>query len=157
MEDRPVVEQLEPLAFLLGTWRGSGRGVYPTIEDFVYEEEAVFTHTGRPFLVYLQKTWHPDDGRPMHAESGIVRMLPDGRVEMVISHAFGIAEISEGTLTGSTLEVTSSSLASTATAKTVEAVSRRMEVSGDEQQYSIDMAFGGHPLQGHLEAVLRRS
>ena len=156
MEADPVVEQLKPLEFLLGTWRGSGTGAYPTIEGFAYEEEATFTHTGRPFLVYLQKTWDPATHRPMHSETGFLRMLDDGRVEAVISHAFGIAEVSEGVVDATTLETTSRSLSSTGTAKTVEIVSRRIEVSGDELHYAIGMAFGGHPLQGHLEATLHR-
>lgn len=156
MDAEPVVEQLEPLAFLLGTWRGSGKGHYPTIDDFAYEEEATFTHTGRPFLVYLQKTWDPETHRPMHSETGFLRMLPDGRVEAVISHAFGIAEVSEGTVDGGAIETTSHSLSSTGTAKSVEVVSRRMEVTDDELHYEIGMAFGGHPLQGHLQATLKR-
>lgn len=157
MDAEPVAEQLEPLAFLLGTWRGSGRGMYPTIDGFSYEEEATFTHTGRPFLVYLQKTWDPATGGRMHSETGFLRMLGDGRVEAIISHAFGIAEVSEGTVDGTTLETTSRSLTSTGTAKTVEVVARRMQVAGDELRYEVGMAFGGHPLQGHLEAVLRRT
>lgn len=152
----PVVEQLEPLAFLLGTWHGAGTGHYPTIDDFSYAEEATFTHTGRPFLVYLQRTWDPTTRRPMHSETGFLRMLDDGRVEAVISHAFGIAEVSEGTVDATILATTSTSLISTGTAKTVEVVSRRMEGAGDELRYTIGMAFGGHPLQGHLEATLRR-
>ena len=156
MEEEPVVEQLQPLAFLLGTWRGSGKGAYPTIEDFSYEEEATFTHTGRSFLVYLQKTWDPATRRPMHSETGFLRMLEDGRVEAVISHAFGIAEVSEGVVDANALETTSRSLTSTGTAKSVEVVSRRIEVSGDELHYAVGMAFGGHTLQGHLEATLHR-
>ena len=157
MDAEPVVEQLKPLAFLLGTWRGSGRGAYPTIENFSYEEEATFTHTGRPFLVYLQKTWDPATHRPMHSETGFLRMLADGRVEAVISHAFGIAEVSEGVVNEATMETTSRSLTSSGTAKTVEVLSRRIEVTGDELRYTIGMAFGGHPLQGHLEATLHRA
>lgn len=149
-----LVDQLKPLAFLLGTWRGSGSGVYPTVDDFTYEEEAVFTHTGRPFLVYLQKTWDPDSGRPMHSETGIFRALEGGRIELVMSHAFGIAEVAEGAVSGSTLETSSTALVSTGTAKTVEAVARRMELVDGELRYTIQMAFGGHPLQGHLEATL---
>ncbi|MFP5351307.1 MAG: FABP family protein [Actinomycetota bacterium] len=154
--DPAPVEQLEPLAFLLGTWRGSGRGIYPTIDAFGYEEEARFTHTGRPFLVYSSKTWHPDDGRPMHAESGFIRISGEARIEMVIAHAFGITEIGEGHVDGTSLEVTSTALASSSTAKTVDAISRTLLVDAEVLSYEIGMSFGGHELQNHLKARLEK-
>ena len=43
---------LEALAPLLGTWAGRGAGEYPTIQPFEYFEEVVFSHVGKPFLVY---------------------------------------------------------------------------------------------------------
>jgi hypothetical protein len=43
---------LNPLAWMVGTWRGKGRGDYPTIESFEYAHEVVFNHDGRPFLNY---------------------------------------------------------------------------------------------------------
>jgi hypothetical protein len=39
-------ERLEPLSFLVGTWRGLGVVGYPTIEDGRYEQEVVFAHDG---------------------------------------------------------------------------------------------------------------
>ena len=66
MNDAAQHPAVEPLSFLLGRWRGEGKGEYPTIEPFVYGEEIEFSHTGRPFLIYVQKTWNPIDGYPMH-------------------------------------------------------------------------------------------
>jgi hypothetical protein len=34
-----VHKGIEPISYLLGTWRGEGKGRYPTIEDFSYGEE----------------------------------------------------------------------------------------------------------------------
>ena len=145
------------MAFLLGTWRGSGRGLYPTIADFTYEEESVFSHTGRPFLVYSQRTWNPETAAPMHSESGFLRALPDNRAEIVISHAFGIAEIGEGHVEGTVLEISSTAMAKTASAKNVEAVRRRFELAEGSLRYTIGMRFGGHRLQDHLFAELRKT
>ena len=42
---------LNPLAWLVGTWRGKGRGEYESIEPFEFAHEVVFSHDGRPFLI----------------------------------------------------------------------------------------------------------
>ncbi|MFP3914813.1 MAG: heme-binding beta-barrel domain-containing protein, partial [Actinomycetota bacterium] len=38
---------------LAGTWQGGGKGTYPTIEGFTYEEEVVLTRLpAKPILAY---------------------------------------------------------------------------------------------------------
>ena len=147
---------LEPVQFLLGTWTGSGTGAYPTIDDFAYREEVTFSHYGRPLLAYAQETWTPEEGAPMHREVGFWRPQRDGRMEVVLAHPFGVTEILEGELIERTIELKSTALASTSSAKTIGAVTRTYTCTGDTLRYEIEMAAAGQPLQYHLRAELHR-
>ncbi|MBO0864254.1 MAG: FABP family protein [Mycobacterium sp.] len=151
---------LEALAPLLGTWAGRGSGEYPTIEPFGYLEEVVFSHVGKPFLVYGQKTKAATDGKPLHAETGYLRVPQPGHVELVLAHPSGITEIEVGTYTTTDnrieLEMTASSIGLTPTAKEVTALGRSFRIDGDELSYSVQMGAVGQPMQHHLSAVLHR-
>lgn len=147
---------LEPLAFLLGTWKGEGRGEYPTIDAFGYGEEVEFSHTGKAFLTYRQRTWALDDGRALHAETGYWRPTPRGGVEVVLAHPTGIVEIEIGAVVGHRVELISHTIASSPTAKEVTRLERRIHVAGDAMTYELRMAAVGQPAVRHLEAELRR-
>ena len=148
------------LAPLLGVWAGQGMGEYPTIAPFDYLEEVTFGHVGKPFLSYAQKTKACDDGRPMHAETGFLRVPSPGRVELVLAHPTGITEIDEGTLTvaGDTIvmDLAATTIGRTASAKEVTALGRSIRVDGDELVYTVRMGAVGQPLQDHLTATLHR-
>lgn len=153
--DKPLNPALEPLAFLIGVWRGEGRGFYPTIEDFTYSEESRFWSSGRAVLHYEQRTSRPGDGAPLHCESGYLR-LEGGRVELILAHPLGIIEIEEGTLDGTRLELASTSVAVSSTAIPVQRLARVLEVDGDRLTYRLSMEAVGQPLGAHLEAELTR-
>ena len=144
------------LAFLLGTWRGAGRGDYPTIDAFSYNEEVTFGHVGKPFLAYGQKTRDASTGAPLHAEVGYVRPVGPDRVELVLAQPSGVAEVDEGPIEGQRLVLESRTVALTSTAKSVTAVRREIQVADDVLRYTVDMAAVGHDLQFHIEAELHR-
>ncbi|WP_167476880.1 peroxynitrite isomerase [Nocardia arthritidis] len=152
---------IAPLAPLLGTWRGDGQGEYPTIQPFGYLEEVRFGHLGRPFLTYRQRTRAADDGRPLHAETGYLRCPSPDRVELILAHPTGITEICEGSLTfedgALRMELDSTSIGRSSTAKLVTALGRSIRQTGDTIDYTLRMAAVGEPMQHHLAASLKRA
>jgi hypothetical protein len=147
---------LEPLAFLLGTWRGEGHGGYPTIDAFGYGVEVEFSHTGKEFLAYRQRSWALDDGRSLHAETGYWRPTPKGGVEVVLAHPTGIVEIEIGVVTGRRVELISHAIAGSPTAEEVSRLERRIHVVDDTMTYELRMAAVGQAVVRHLKAELRR-
>lgn len=148
------------LAALLGTWAGTGGGEYPTIDSFEYTEEVTFGHVGKPFLAYGQRTRARDDGRPLHAETGYLRVPGPGRLEWVLAHPTGITEVLQGTVAtvdgGLELDLATTAVGRTDSAKDVEALTRWFRIQGDTLSYSVRMAAAGQPLRHHLSAVLHR-
>lgn len=148
------------LAPLIGTWVGEGNGEYPTIEPFSYVEEVTIGHVGKPFLTYAQRTRSPDTGAPMHAEVGYFRTPGPDRVEFVVAHPTGIAEVEEGKLSATgnalVLEMNSTNIGLTASAKDVKVLSRAFRVDGDDLTYTVRMGAVGHVVQHHLSTRLRR-
>jgi hypothetical protein len=159
--DLDLHPDLIALAPLLGTWEGRGSGAYPTIDDFEYLESVSFGHVGKAFITYSQRTRRPDTGAPMHAEAGYVRLPARGRIEIVMAQPTGLAEIYEGAIVvdGATIviDVRSTSIGATSTAKEVTITERTFSLSGDALGYTFRMAAVGEPLQHHLSAHLRRT
>lgn len=157
----PLHAELKPLADLVGTWVGEGEGEYPTITSFRYREEVVFGHVGKPFLTYRQSTVNQGTGEPAHSEVGYLRAVGDGRVELVLAHPTGVAELAEGTIEvldeGVRLHLRSTGVSHTTTAKEVRRIERRIEVAGPVLRYDVAMAAVGHPHQRHLTGELHRA
>ena len=166
---------LVPLAWLLGTWHGNGRGEYPTIEPFTYEQDVAFAHDGRPFLHYFSRAWITDDEgsriRPGALETGFLRPAAtqsdeaqsdeaqsdeDRGVELILAHPTGYAEIWYGTIEGPRLTLTTDIVARTHTAKEYTAGQRMYGLVEGDLMYALDMAAQGQHLQSHLWGQLKR-
>ena len=156
----PPHEAVKPLTFLLGRWRGTGEGSYPTIDDFSYIEEITFGHVGKPFLAYGQKTRDASTDAPLHAESGYWRPGLGSVIEVVLAHPTGLLESLSGTFTpsptGGVFELRCPAVLTTASAVEVTATERRITIDGDRLTYDLAMAAVGQPLTHHLSAELAR-
>jgi THAP4-like, heme-binding beta-barrel domain len=102
-----------------------------------------------------------DTGLPAHAEAGYLRGTGGNRVELVLAHPTGIAELAEGevaaTAGGLALRLASVAVTRTTSAKEVTRVDRTITVEGDVLRYELSMAAVGQPHQHHLAAELQRT
>ncbi len=151
---------LNPLAWLVGTWRGKGRGEYPNIEAFEFAQEVVFNHDGRPLLSYYSRSWILDAQgeiiRPGGSETGFWRIKPNNVLEVVISHSTGISEGWVGTFDGAKIQLVMDQGYSAPTAKIVTAGVRLYGLVAGELFYAYDMAAEGQELQAHIWSSLER-
>ena len=152
---------LNPLAWLVGTWRGNGRGEYPTIPSFNFSHEVVFNHDGRPFLNYFSRSWILDDDgeiiRPGASEAGFWRIKQNNVLEVVISHNTGITEGWVGHFDGPKIQLVLDQPYSAPTAKIVTEGVRLYGLVEGELFFAYDMATAGQELQAHIWSTLPRS
>lgn len=152
---------LQHLEFLVGEWQGLGVVGYPGIQESRFEQEVSFSHDGRPFLAYISKTWLIDDDakrlHPSGTETGFWRPGAKERdVEVLITHATGIVEVSVGEVVFHRIDLASDAVVRTATAKPVTALKRLYGLVDGDLAYAIDMATADQPLQAHASAKLTR-
>ena len=154
-----LLPEVEPLRFLLGEWRGTGVGEYPTFDSFAYEEELEFGNVGKPYLTYRQRTWvvRGDDRVPSHMEFAFWRPRPGGVVEVISAHPNGVAEIEVGSVEGSRVALRSHTLVTSPSAKDVVRLTRDFVVDGDVLTYDVRMEAVGQVLGPHVRAELRRN
>ena len=159
-----IPEGLDPavnrLAWLVGRWEGTGKGVYPGTDEFDFGQQVDFAHNGGNYLHYLSQTFETDaDGkavRPLTMETGFWRPQPDGTLEVVMSHPEGYTEIWYGKINGAQIELSTDAVVRTATAEDYAAGQRLYgNVEGD-LLWTLDKAANGLPLQSNLWARLVR-
>ena len=151
---------LMPLAWLVGTWRGKGRGEYPNVPGFQYAQEVAFNHDGRPFLNYFSRSWIIDENdeivRPAASEVGFWRIKENNVLEVILAHNTGIAEGWVGLVQGAKIQLAMDQGYSAPSAKIVTAGSRLYGLVEGELFTSYDMAAQGQTLQAHLWSSLER-
>lgn len=144
------------LSFLIGTWRGQGEGGFPSAEDFAYTEEMTFTDAGEGVIVYREQAWDAE-GEPIHSETGYLRALDDGSVDLALAYPFGVSEVMEGLVEGTKLTLASTSVGVTTHGEPVTGLTRVMEVDRGALEYETLMATPMQTMARHLKGTLSRS
>ena len=151
---------LNPLAWLVGTWRGKGRGEYPGVAPFQFAQEVSFNHDGRPFLNYFSRSWILDENneiiRPAGSEVGFWRPKENNVLEVLLAHNTGIVEGWLGVMDGPKIQLAMDQGYSSPTAKIVTAGSRLYGLVEGELFFAYDMAAEGQTLQSHPWSSLER-
>jgi hypothetical protein len=159
MADPALHPLCEPVAFLLGEWRGEGRGGYPGMTAFAYREEMRVWHTGKAYLAFEQRTWQTDGekaGREIHGELGYLRCLEGAGLELMVAMAPGHAEVSIGSVEGSRITLVSVGVVDAPSGSRVSAVKRTWWLEDDVLRYDLEMSARDQPMTWHLGAELRR-
>ena len=159
MADPALHPLCEPVAFLLGEWRGEGRGGYPGMTAFAYREEMRVWHTGKAYLAFEQRTWQTDGekaGREIHGELGYLRCLEGAGLELMVAMAPGHAEVSIGSVEGSRITLESVGVVDAPSGSGVSAVERTWWLEDDVLRYDLEMSARDQPMTWHLGAELRR-
>ncbi|KAI3675632.1 hypothetical protein L1987_85223 [Smallanthus sonchifolius] len=147
---------IEPLSYLIGTWRGQGEGGFPTISSFAYGEELNFTHPGnKPVIAYSQKTWKLNSGEPMHAESGYWRPKPLLRLSVRRAPVLLKFRSKIGTYDAEKKVVKLQSEL-VGNASKVKEITRVFTLVDEELSYVVEMATNLTDLQPHLKAYLKK-
>ena len=153
---------MNALTRLVGRWSGEAHGHFPTIEPFRYRETLTIEQRDEDSLFYVQKAVRamPSGAWAVsHWESGFIRLLDDGTLDLVSAQSGGRTEVLRGTVEvfGSQLVI---EFVSTAIANDprLTCSSRRWELDGDTLRYSMAMSTTSvAALTPHLTAVLVRN
>lgn len=156
---------MQRLGVLHGCWKGNGKGQYPTIDPFEYQENLCFEFDASyPLIHYDQKTVLLPTMEPSHWESGFIRVLESGLIEIANAQTGGRVEVLHGQLDSGSLskeefkiEFTSAVLAND---PRLIQTKRVLSVKGHVLHYAQWMSTNTTPepmLLPHLEAVLTRT
>ena len=161
MDNKPATA-IKIFGLLEGSWQGEGRGGYPTITSFDYRETLAFTRRNESTLAYDQRTEKRMDGTSefvtSHWESGFIRVLENGNLELVNAQSGGRGEVLTGHIesSDSTIRLHFVSKALMNDSRMV-STARRFELEGDRLRYEMEMSTTKvTDLTRHLAITLER-
>jgi hypothetical protein len=152
------------LTRLIGLWKGTGRGEFPTIEPFTFREVFEVTEAvPRESLHYRQWTWRTDANPEAmsHVETGFINLASGGNVEILSAQGGNRVEVLTGIMERTKLGFTMS-LRSTSIVNDERMVTswREWHLAADRFMYSMGMSTtevpdGAHHLSGQLQRQRR--
>lgn len=147
---------------LEGTWTGEGHGEFPTVQSFDYRETLVFTRQTEKSLAYEQRNQKRYDGQTeylvSHWESGFIRLLDKGELEMVNAQSGGRGEVCIGMIEalGSLIRIHFTSKVLTNDPRMI-CTARSFELDGDTLRYEMQMQTTKvDRLTHHVKITLQR-
>ena len=147
---------------LEGTWRGEGRGQFPTVTSFDYRETLIFTRRDEKTLAYEQRAQKRYDGGTeyleSHWENGFIRILENNDLELV-NVQIGRSEVLIGSIesTDAVFRIHFVSKTITNDPRMVSSA-RTFELKGDSLRYEMEMQTTAvDRLMSHLRIELRRA
>ena len=156
MADTQLHPSLQVIGWLLGRWEGQGVGLWSTESPFHFLDHMVFSHDGRPRVLYEQRTTGPDGG-PSHLELGFITPADDGTYHFTVASPIGITEVLVGDLSGTALQFSSVDVGHAPSTDDVTSIRRRLALDLDGA-LTAEVAIGvnGEEAAPHTESHLSR-
>ena len=134
---------IQVLDLLEGTWKGEGRGQFPTVTSFDYRETLIFTRRDEKTLAYEQRTQKRYDGQSewleSHWENGFIRILENGELELM-NIQIGRSEVLIGNIESFDAMFRIHFVSKTITNDPrMISSARRFELEGDSLRYEMEM------------------
>lgn len=161
-----LAPEVYPLAWLVGSWRGTGEVAYPQVPRCAVTAEVEIDHDGGPYLTWSCTLRLTDDHRAWARESGFWRVPPqrpsglaDDRhpVELLVTDPAGYLTLYAGEVGGARIDLASDLMARTPDAAELTAGTRLFGLVGGELMWTWDIAAFGEPLQSYLGLRMGRA
>ena len=156
------------LGKLEGVWKGLGK-VMVHGKEIPYNEhtEIKLLKTAPCHIFNVQQyTKHAQNGNPMHAENGFLKVFADNKCEVSFSHPFGMNEFEFGHLDGDKIELVADQehhfqrpkivTDDTLKAKQVTYVKRVYTCLDNELHFDMWLGIGGQEPYHHLHCAMKR-
>ncbi len=149
-----------PLKILIGVWKGSGQGMYPTINSFSYDEKLTFEFLAeKKRLFYFQKADFTNTNELAHIETGFINQIDSNKFELNNAQSGGrnealLIEVIENS--GNELKLKLTQLNISNDKKGLLDTEREITVSNDQLDYKQFMQTTSQTKQLHLQARLLR-
>ena len=155
-------EDLYPLAWMIGSWAGTGVCEYPEIERFEYSQDVTFKYTGQNYLYYVSKTSvidvNKDFVRPLEMETGFWRCVDKKIVEVVLAQSSGLSQSWAGIFERNNAMI-NLPLDRAISNPSVPNIAEGQRLYGNvhgQLFMSYDVAMNGHELQAYMWSTLAR-